>query len=77
MNLVGREFRIESEGASENGRSFFMLKIRKTTKSGGLKALESLAKEADRPCADVGITSKSNTKRDNVSMAQIGFSCWV
>ncbi len=50
---------------------FFMLKIRKTTKSGGLKALESLAKEADGLCADVGITSKSNTKRDNVSMAQI------
>lgn len=33
--------------------------------------MESLAKEADGLFADVGITSKSNTKRDNVSMAQI------
>lgn len=40
---------------------FFMLKIRRTTKGGGLKALEQQAKEAHGLVSDVGVTSKSNS----------------
>lgn len=37
-----------------------MLKIRRTTKGGGLKALERQAKEASGLVSDIGVTSKTN-----------------
>lgn len=45
-----------------------MLKIRRTTKGGGLKALERQAKEAHGLVFDVGVTSKTN-KPVKVSVA--------
>lgn len=54
-----------------------MLKIRKTTKGGGLKALEQKAKEAHGLVSDVGVTSKTNrvrkgsSKKKPLTMAQL------